>query len=514
MPDNSANSKRLARNTLFLYLRMLVVMGVGLYTTRMILSLLGVVDYGIYNVVGGVVSMFAFLRGTLSTSSQRYFSIELAKGNITNLRQWFCLNITGFFILIICFLIIAETIGLWFVNNKLVIPQERLFAANVVYQISLISFSLNFFAIPYHALIIAHEKMSAFAYISIVEALFKLIIVLVLSIITWDKLILYGILTFISSSSITLTYIVYNRKHFIESRYHFFWDKTKIVELLSFSGWHFYGTFSTTIRSQGINILLNMFFSPAVNAARAVSYQVYHAVSILSSNFFIALKPQIYKTYASKQYDELYKLILRSTVICFVLVAILVFPVLSNTGYVLNLWLKNVPEYAITFTQLILINGLIESLNGPTIAAILATGKIRKYELIAATLTIMNLPFSYVALRLGAPPTSTIVISILIMILITLYRALTMCRMIHVPLKLYIHLFLKIFVVIALSVGIIYMLFYNSACSLIALISQSVIVSLMIAFFSFTFLLEKTDRATIFNIMKQKFRLLTFNSLR
>jgi len=289
------NNKRLIKNTLFLYLRMLVVMAVGFYTTRKILSLLGIVDYGIYNVVGGIVAMFSFVNSTLSTSSQRYFSIELAKGDLKRLNQCFCLNITAFSIFIGIFLVVSETIGLWFVNTQLTIPEERLFAANVVYQLSIITFCVHFFSIPYNALIVAHERMSAFAYISIVEALLKLGIVLILSIITWDKLIVYAILMCLASLGVTFSYIIYNRIHFKESKFNPYWNKTEIIELLSFSGWHFWGTFSMVIRSQGINILINLFFNPAINAARAIAFQVYHAVSQLSNNFFVAVKPQIYK---------------------------------------------------------------------------------------------------------------------------------------------------------------------------------------------------------------------------
>ena len=321
MPDNSTNNKRIAKNTFFLYLRLIVVMAIGLYTVRAILDLLGVVDYGIYNVVGGVVGMFQFLNGTLATSSQRYFSIEIAKRDKSRLNQWFCLNITTFSVFIILFLVLAETIGLWFVNTQMTIPPERIVAANVVYQLSIISFCVSFYNVPYTALIIAHERMSAFAYISIIEALLKLGIVFVLSIIPWDRLIVYGVLMFLASCGITSSYIIYNHRHFHESKYRPYWNKREFKELVGFSGWHFLGTFSVVIRSQGINILLNLFFNPAINAARAVAFQIYHAISQLSNNFFVAVKPQIYKYYATNELHSLYKLIIRSTAFCSLLVS-------------------------------------------------------------------------------------------------------------------------------------------------------------------------------------------------
>lgn len=433
--QHTINNKRIAKNTLFLYFRMIVVMGIGLYTVRAILDLLGVVDYGIYNVVGGVVSMFAFFNSTLATSSQRYFSIELAKGDIQRLNQWFSLNITAFSIFILFFLIIAETIGLWFVNTQMIIPNERMFATNVVYQLSIISFCINFFSTPYNALIIAHEKMSAFAYISIIEAFLKLGIVFVLSIITWDRLIIYGLLMFLTACGITSSYIIYNRLHFKESEYHPYWNRKEFTELMGFSGWHFLGTFSMVGRSQGINILINMFFCPAVNAARAVSFQIYHAIAQLSNNFFIAVKPQIYKSYATGEYAELHKLILRSTILCSFLVSILIFPILTNTSFILGLWLKSVPEYAIIFTQLVLINGLIDASTGPTIAPALATGNIKKFYLYVGTLYILNLPISYFFLKLGFDAPSTMIVSIVLSFIAVFVRAYLLKKLVFFPFK-------------------------------------------------------------------------------
>lgn len=481
-------------------------MGVGLYTVRAILDLLGVVDYGIYNVVGGVVSMFAFLNGTLSTSSQRYFSIELAKGNMRRLNQWFCLNITAFSMFILIFLIIAETIGLWFVNNKMTIPNERLFAANIVYQLSIVSFCINFFSIPYNALIIAHEKMSAFAYISIAEALIKLAIVFILSNITWDRLIVYGILMFLSSLGITSSYIIYNKIHFSESRYKPYWNKQEFKDLISFSGWHFIGTFSVTVRSQGINILINLFFNPVVNAARAVSFQIYHAVSQLSSNFFTAVKPQIYKSYAAGDLEGLYKLIMRSTIMCTLLVSILIFPILANTSYIMGIWLKEIPDYAIIFTQLILINGLIDSTNGPTIAAALATGKIKRYQQVVSFLIILNLPISYIALKLGADPTTTVEISIILSLITAIVRAYMLRSMIGFPFTRYVLLFSKL-VIASLAIWIIiYFTMVDVATSLIALIGWSSLVILLVVTVYVLFVFSKEDIVNIYNFTKKKWK--------
>ena len=500
------SNKRLVKNTLYLYLRMLVVMAVGFYATREILKLLGVVDYGIYNVVGGIVAMFSFVNSTLTTSSQRYFSIELAKGDLKRLNQWFCLNITTFSIFIAIFILVSETIGLWFINTQLTIPVERLFAANVVYQLSILTFCIHFFCIPYSALIVAHEKMNAFAYISIVEAFFKLAIVFLLSIITWDRLILYAILMCLSSLVITSSYMIYNRKHFSESKYNLYWNKTECLELIGFSGWHLLGTFSTVIRSQGINILINLFFNPAVNAARAVSFQLYHAISQLSSNFFVAVKPQIYKNYANGEYDELHKLIFRSTIICSYLIALVVFPILSNTSYLISLWLKEIPEYTVAFTQLVLINGLIDSTNGPTIASALATGRIRTYQLIVSSINLANFPLAYLALYNGAEPTVTVLISIILSLVSVVVRGYLLKNMIEFPYTRYLYLFFRLVMANLFIWGGIYFTIYNKINNFPIIIVTSILILIVITLTYMFLVCDKYERNNILLFLKRKCR--------
>lgn len=481
---------------------MIIVMVVGLYTVRAILDILGVVDYGIYNVVGGVVAMFSFVNGTLASASQRYFSIELAKGDYKRLNEWFCLNISTFSIFILVFLVIAETVGLWFLNYKMVIPEERMFAANVVYQFSIISFCVSFFSIPYNALIIAHEKMSAFAYISIVEAALKLAIVFILKYLLGDKLIVYGILMLLTSTGITMSYIIYNIRHFSESKFHFYWNSSEIKELLGFSGWHLLATFSNVIRSYGINLLLNVFFNPAVNAARAIAFQIYNAVNQLSNNFFTAVKPQMYKSYANDERLALYKLIFRSTIICAYLISLLVFPILHNTEYILGLWLHEVPEYAVVFTQLVLINGLIDSANGPTIAPALATGRIRNYQLSVSITTFLNLPISYIALKLGCAPTSTMIVSIIISYFILFLRAYFLKSMIGLPFMNYCKMILKI---TALSVALFYIecwLFGSEIANLWEFLLNCVLIVILLSIGYLLFVFDKEDVSIAFHKVK------------
>lgn len=480
MNESTVDNRRIVRNTSFLYVRMLVVMAVRLFTVRVTLDLLGGIDYGIYNVVGGVVAMLSFVESTLATSSQRYFSIELARGDYNRLGQWMSINITAFSLLIVCGLVLAETVGLWFVNTQMTIPAERMTAANVVYQLSLLAFCVKFLSIPYNALIVAHEKMSAFAYISIVEAGLSLAVVYLLGLASWDRLIVYGILTFLVSLGIASAYIIYDRLHFEESRFRFYWNLNDIRELLGFSGWHFYGTLAMAVRSHGINILLNLFFGPMVNAARAVAFQIYHAVSHFSSNFFTAVKPQIYKSYAAGEREAMQLLVLRSTVMSSLLTSLLVFPILANTPCLLGLWLKQVPDYTVVFTQLVLVNGLIDCTNGPTIAAALATGKIRRYQLIVGTLIMLNLPISYMALRFGAEPQVTMLISITLSVVTALLRAWLLRDMLDFSFQRYLLMFTRLIIASLLTALILYVTAYDRADSLLTFIAYSAFAALLV----------------------------------
>lgn len=505
MSSNLSTNKRLAKNTIYLYLRMLIVLAIGLYTVRAILDILGVVDYGIYNVVGGVVSMFAFLNRTLATSSQRYFSIELARGNEKRLSSWFCLNITTFVIIGLVIVFFLETIGIWFLNNKMTIPEDRLFAANVVYQLSIISFFFQIYSIPYLALIIAHEKMNYFAYVGIFEAIGKLLIVFLLQAILFDKLILYGILVLILHLTVSGSYVFFCIKRYPESKYKWYWDSAEAKELLGFSGWHFMGTMSGSLKNQGINILLNLFFSPAINAARAVAVQVNSHIVQLSSNFFTALKPQIYKTYANGDYNELYKLMMRGTIISAFLISAVAFPVLSGTDFILNLWLKEVPDYAILFTKLALIDGLIECTQNTLWAASLATGKIKKFMFVMSGIVFCNLPLSYVALKLGCDPSVVFYVSIGIALIAVIVMSWMLVKMIRFPFTDYMRLLLKIATASAILGIAIHFVVDNRVSGFMSLIAAtSAIEILLIAMYCL--IITPNDRKVILNIVIQKLR--------
>ena len=503
MSKSSVNNKRIAKNTLYLYLRMLFVMGISLYTVRAILDILGVVDYGIYNVVGGVVTMFAFMNKTLSTSSQRYFSVALAKDDKKELKRVFSLNLTVFSILGIIVVVLLETVGLWFVNYKMTIPAERMVAANVVYQVSILAMLLHIVIVHYMALVVAHEKMNIFAIIGVVEATGKLAIVYLLTIIAFDKLIIYSILVLLLAFGTSLWYIIYCLKHYPESHFRWYWNKKEAIELLGFSGWHFLGTFSTTGRSQGINILLNLFFNPAINAARAVAYQVYGAVHQLVTNFFTAVKPQIYKSYASGQHEEMFKLVMRSSIFSMYLISLLIFPLIASTQYVLGLWLKIVPEYTIVFVQLVLLNGLIDSVDAPLSATALATGKIRKYEIAVSSVILANIPISYVALKMGCKPEITMVISIILSCIDVFVRTLMLKGMMNFPMKKYMLLFAKILIVSAILALISRFVLFG----IVNNIWQVILVSLGIVLLQtllYAIITDKSDREAVVNIIRRR----------
>lgn len=504
MSQSVVNNKRIAKNTIFLYIRMLVVMGIGLYTVRAFLSILGETDYGLYNVIGGVVGMFSFLSSTLATSSQRYFSQALVNNDTKAINRVFCLNLTIYLILIAIIVLILESFGLWFVNTQMTIPAERMKAANVVYQISIVTFIFQMITVPYNALIIAHEKMKTFAYIGISEAFMKLGFVFVLIHVPFDKLIAYALFYLLLFLVIAIIYYVYCHKRFNECSFHFYWNKREALEMLGFSGWHLLGTFSVVVRSQGVNILINMFFNPGVNAARAVAFQIENAITQLSHNFFTAVKPQMYKSYSNGEIMALNNLVLRSTLICFFLVSIISVPFYLNAEFILGLWLKEVPEYAVLFTQLVLIGGLIDSVSGSAICPALATGKIRTFYLITGTLYILTLPIAYIFLKLGFDPTSTMVVSIAVSMSSLVARAWILVGLIQLPIVRYSVLMIKLFVSTILIGATTYFSVKIFGGHFAALIVSTIISTLLHGFIYLVFVCDKRDRFAIIEIIKKK----------
>ena len=414
MSAESQNNKRIAKNTLLLYVRMILLMLISLYTSRVILNALGVEDYGIYNVVGGVVAMFSMISASLSSAISRFLTYEIGRGDNKRLNLIFSSSVTVQAGMAFLILILAETIGLWFLNTQLVIPEDRILAANWCYQLSLITFMINLISVPYNASIIAHENMSVFAYISIMEAIGQLVIAWLITYSPVDKLIFYAVLLCLLATTIRLVYGIYCKRNFEECQYYLVFDKDLLKQIFGFTGWNMVGTCSAILRTQGNNILINMFFGPAVNGAQAIATKVNTAVSSFVQNFMVALNPQITKSYASGRMDYMFKLVFQGGRLSFYLILMLALPIILNTHYILVIWLKIVPEYTVSFVQLLLILELCESLSHTMVTAILAQGNIKKYMLIVGGFQLLNVPINLFLFYIGCKPYIIYIVAIVI----------------------------------------------------------------------------------------------------
>ena len=443
MTDTSANNRRIAKNTLLLYFRMIFMMLVSLYTSRVVLDTLGVEDYGIYNVVGGVVAMFGFINGSMSSATQRYITFALGKDDMENLQKVFNTALQIHVLISILIVLLGETVGLWFMYNQMQIPADRMDAAFWVLQCSILSTAIVIISVPYNADIIAHEKMSAFAYISILEAVLKLIIVYLLVLSSYDKLIFYAFLILVVQLLIRFCYNFYCNKHFPESKCRYLWDKSLFKKMTMFAGWSMWGNLASILSTQGVNLLLNVFFGPTVNAARGMAIQIQSAVSQFSSNFQVALNPQITKTYAQNDLQSMNKLIIRSSKFSFFLLFILSLPILLMTQPILEFWLKLVPEYTAIFLKISLVIVIIDSMSNPIMIAASATGNIRTYQSIIGGIVLLIIPLAYVVLKLGAPPFMVYVIHLFISVTAAIVRLLIIRTMIFFKIRLYLYKVLK-----------------------------------------------------------------------
>ena len=420
--SNSVNNKRIAKNTLLLYFRMLFLMLISLYTSRVILDALGVEDYGIYNVVGGFVSMFALISSALTSACSRFINFELGKGISERLNVVFSTAVTIQWVLAILVAALSEAIGVWYVNNVMVLPPERLTAANWCFQFSVFNFCMNLITVPYNASIIAHEKMKAFAYVSIFQGLAQLGISFMVYYEPFDRLVFYALMLMILQFLIRYMYQVYCRKHFNECHYRFVIDKPLLKHMFSYSLWHLVGNGSAILKGHGVNLLLNFFYGPAVNAARAIASQVDHAVNQFASNFMMAINPQITQSYSRGELKSMFQLVNRGSRFSFYFLFILAFPVIINVDYILHIWLKEVPAHTSAFVQLTLISMMIASVSSSLMKAQDATGNVRNYQVIVGGIQLLNLPFSYLLLRLGMVPEIVVVVAIVVEILAFLAR--------------------------------------------------------------------------------------------
>ena len=412
-----ADHGRVMRNTALLYFRMALMMCINLYTSRVVLQVLGVEDYGVFYVVWGVVFIFGFINDSMMASTQRFLTFELGTGNKKRLHEVFITSIHIHFIVSLIIILLSETGGLWFLLEKMVIPEERMTAAIWCFQLSVITTVAEVMSCPYQAVIIAHEKMSAFAYISILDAVLKLAIVGMLLITGYDRLIMYAILYTCEKLLIRIVYNLYCAHHFEESHYKWVYEKSLFKKMSSFAGWSMFGNLAYVLYTQGPNMLLNVFFGPVANAAQAAASQAQSAVGNFSRNFQVAINPQITKTYASEQLEEMHLLIFRGSRLTFCLLLLLCLPLIVEAPMVLDLWLKEVPEGTVVFLRFLLVILLVQQTASPLIAAIGATGKIRKYESITGGLMLTIVPLAYIVLKMGGRPWSVFAVYLCIVIL-------------------------------------------------------------------------------------------------
>ncbi len=507
MSDVAANNRRIAKNTMMLYFRMLLIMAVSFYTSRVVLKTLGIVDYGIYNVVGGIVAMFGFLNSAMSSGTQRYLTFELGLGDAGRQKKVFITSMNIHIIISAIVFVLAETVGLWLLYNKMTIPQDRFGAAMWVYQCSVLSTMVMFMSVPYNATIIAHEKMSAFAYISILEVVLKLLIVYLLLIGDMDKLILYAVLMLTVQVIIRFIYNIYCRCHFEETKYSFLFDKPLFKEMLSFSGWNLWGNMAAVAFTQGLNILLNMFFGPVVNAARGVAVQVQHAVMQFSMNFQTAINPQITKSYATGDYGYMHSLIFRSSRFTFFLLLCICLPIFMEAETLLEIWLKEVPEYSETFLRLILCITILDAVANPLMVSAQATGRIKVYQFVVGGIQLMILPIAYIVLKLGGNPQSVFIVHLALCVIAFVVRLLIVRKLIKLSLKKYFrHVIFHCFLValFAATGSIITNSFLKA--TLINSIIECLISILCVMFCSFIFGITKNER----HIILTKFNKLSF----
>ena len=397
--SNAENNKRIAKNTALLYVRMLFIMAVSLYTSRVILQALGVTDFGIYNVVGGVVAMFNFISVSLSGASSRFITFALGKGDEAELRRIFNCVVTIHYLIAAVIFVLAETVGLWFVMTQLVIPPERMTAAFWVYQSAVVSMTVMLASTPFNALIIAYERMSAFAYVSIFDAVARLGIVLLLFVMPFDKLITYALLVVVVQLLVRLAYTLYCRRHFVESHYRLAWDRERSREIFQFSGWTLSGNLAAVGYTQGLSVLQNLFFGPIVNAAQGIAAQVQAAVNVFFTSFQSAVKPQITKSWASGDLAYMHQLVLSSSRYSFYLMLLISLPIFFETEYILCLWLGQVPAHTVSFVRLMILVVMNYTLRGPTLMAIHATGDLKKFQLIESSILLTVVPITYVLLK-------------------------------------------------------------------------------------------------------------------
>jgi O-antigen/teichoic acid export membrane protein len=482
-------------------------MFVNLYTSRVVLNSLGIEDFGIYNIVAGIIVLFSFLNNAMTTATQRFLNYELGKNDIVKVRQIFSMSMTAHISIAILVIFLAETLGLWFLNTQLNIVDYRIYSANFVYQFSIFTFCIQILCIPYNASIIAYEKMSFYAYISVIEVTLKLLVVYLLLYFTFDKLIVYSILIFIVAVVVSIIYKYYCLNQFATCRYRIFWDKTLYMNLMSFSGWNLFGSIANIASHQGLNILLNIFFGVQLNAVMGIANQVNNAVYSFVSNFQIAFNPQIVKSYSSKNKEYFVDLIFLSSKFSFYLLLIIALPVLICCDFILQIWLNIVPEYAVYFCRLMILYSLLEAISAPFWMAVQATGIIKKYQIIVSFIILLNLPVSFFILWYGISLKYVLIAKFLIGFLTLFFRVLYLYFSMNFPLCSYIkNVLIRLIIVsfCSLLLPLLVNYFFSDWKGLIFIILSSMI---SVVFFVFIGGLEEREKIFVKNQIKNAFNI-------
>lgn len=506
MAGYKQDTKLMAKNSAFMYIQMAVKMLIGLYTVRVILHALGAEDYGIYNVVGGFVSMFTFITSTLVSASMRFFAYALGKGEESLLNRYFNSTIVCFLILSVALFVVIEIFGYWFVNYKMVVSAGRLQAANWVLHFAVISFVVRMLAVPFKSMLVAYEKMIVFAVISVLDSFMLLGIAYLIQGVAFDRLKFYSVCIFGVAFISTILYAFWCCYSFREStRIRLHWEGNLLKELLSYSGWYMFGTIATVIRSQGINILLNLFFNPIVNAARAIAFQINNALNQFVNSFYNAVRPQITKLTAAEEKEKMISLVYSSSIISYLLICLLSIPTLVEMPFILKIWLSDVPEYTVIFSRLVIVTAMIDTLGYPLSTAVCATGNIRDFQVVTGLLLIINLPVSYFMLYQWSQPYLVFYVSIGISCIVHIVRMIFMRNIFRMSLKQYTHdvlLRLTLFTIIALLLS----------CSMTWTTGESIYGHLLNVFFSLIVVvllswylgMKKSQREMVLNIVNRR----------
>ncbi len=498
MQDYSSNNTRLAKNTVVLYFRMAFIILINLYMSRVILDTLGVENYGIYNVVGGFVTMFSILSAALSNAISRFITFELGRGDINSQNKVFSTSVTVLIILSFIIAILLEIIGLWFLNNKMQIPTERLTAAHWTLQCSIFTFVLNLISVPYNGCIIAHEHMTAFAYISILDVLLKLGSVFFLYLALGDNLVIYSLLIAFSALIVRFVYGVYCNRHFIECKFMFLWDKPLIKKMISMASWNMLGAGGGILNNQGTNVAMNVFFGVTVNAARGIASQVNSAIQQFAASFITALNPQITKSYAKGDIQGMQYLIHRGIKFSYFLMLIISIPIIIETPFILDLWLPVVPDYTILFVRLTIVIALVTASGNIFFTAIMATGDIKKYQIVIGCLSLTIFAITLLLFYMGFPPYYAYIVHLTIDIIVLVARMVLVNQKININIKgLSVNVFPTMIIVTLCSSAIPVLLYVllndsNSFCSVSIVIFSSLVCTAISVYYLGLNLAEKS----------------------